>query len=72
MSTEPCPNVAPVENRLTGVTEPRTPADNVSVVQVPVVIAHGPPGSVVEHLHPALPIGTATHKSLLHLLTISK
>ena len=36
--------------RLAGVTEPHTPADNVSVVQVPVVIAHGSPGSLIEYL----------------------
>ena len=41
----------------TGVTEPHAPADNVSVVQVPVIIAHRPPGSIVKHLNSTLPIG---------------
>ena len=49
--------------RLTRVTEAQTPADNVSVVQIPAVIAHGLPGSVVEHLHSPLSIGTTSDKS---------
>ena len=49
--------------RFTRVTEAQTPADNVSVVQIPAVIAHGLPGSVVEHLHSPLSIGTTSDKS---------
>ena len=52
-------------SRLTGVTEAHTPADNVSVVQVPVIIADGSPGSVVEHLHPAFTIGATPDKSYI-------
>ena len=42
---------------------PHTPADNVSVVQVPVVIAHSSPGAVVENFYSAFTIGTTTNKS---------
>ena len=51
----------------TSITVPKASADNVSVVQVPVVIAHSPPGSVVEHLNPPFQIVTTTDQSyVLH------
>ena len=56
-------SVAASRGSIMSVTEPQTPADNVSVVQVPVVIAHGSPGSVVEHLNSAFPIAIPTGKS---------
>ena len=52
-----------LSSSFTRVTKPHTSADNMSVVQVPVVITHSSPRSVVEHLHSALPIRTATDKS---------
>ena len=42
---------------------PHTPADNVSVVQVPVVIAHSPPRSAVENFYSARPVGVSIFKS---------
>ena len=44
------------------VTKPHAPADSVSVVQVPIVIAYSSPDSVIEHLHSAFPVRTTTDK----------
>ena len=47
------------------VTEPHAPADNLSVVQVPVVITNCAPGSAVEHFHSARPVGTTPDQSCI-------